>query len=584
MRKERRLGLALSGGGFRASFFHIGVLARLAELDLLRPIEAISTVSGGSIVGALYYLHLKCLLESAPDNKISPQAYVDMVKIIEDQFLDGVQHNLRTRAYADFRKNWKMITSGGFSRSDRMAELYEEFFYDRMSPHPRVCLHELKIQPPDGPKNFYPRNDNRSRKAKVPMLIINATTLNSGRNWQFSAVDAGEHEPKSREERNRSDEYDKSVLFEAIRYDDTSLPEKYQRIPLSIAVAASACVPGIFPPLPLTGLYPNVIPKLVDGGVFDNQGISALLYEGCTDVIISDASGQMNDENKPGSGIFSVVPRANSILMDRIRDSGFTLLDHLREAGKLHTYINLHLKDEFVVDKLKPRQTKKKPEDLVPERLSYKINGQIQLLLSAVRTDLDSFTEVEGCSLMSSGYAMADRKILPSWQNAFGSNKKFAKDLKRQRRSFWQFEDIRSFMEASEPDADYMRQLTVSRERMFKAYRLRRGLISLGLLIGLIGLLGPAALVAALWYVISAFSLWNIVLALVLVSLATGIIAAGINARWIKYLWEEFVLRYVVTAAAALFGSLVAKLHLMWIEPKFLAYGKLSRLRQRSRG
>ena len=48
------LGLALSGGGFRASFFHIGVLARLAELDLLRRVEALSTVSGGSIVGALY--------------------------------------------------------------------------------------------------------------------------------------------------------------------------------------------------------------------------------------------------------------------------------------------------------------------------------------------------------------------------------------------------------------------------------------------------------------------------------------------------------------------------------------------------
>jgi NTE family protein len=42
-----RLGLALSGDGFRASFFHIGVLARPAEVELLREIEAISTVSGG---------------------------------------------------------------------------------------------------------------------------------------------------------------------------------------------------------------------------------------------------------------------------------------------------------------------------------------------------------------------------------------------------------------------------------------------------------------------------------------------------------------------------------------------------------
>ena len=54
MEAEReKWGLALSGGGFRASFFHLGVLARLAEMDLLRRVEVISTVSGGSIIGAL---------------------------------------------------------------------------------------------------------------------------------------------------------------------------------------------------------------------------------------------------------------------------------------------------------------------------------------------------------------------------------------------------------------------------------------------------------------------------------------------------------------------------------------------------
>jgi hypothetical protein len=35
-----KLGLALSGGGFRASFFHVGVLARMAEMRLLRRVEA----------------------------------------------------------------------------------------------------------------------------------------------------------------------------------------------------------------------------------------------------------------------------------------------------------------------------------------------------------------------------------------------------------------------------------------------------------------------------------------------------------------------------------------------------------------
>ena len=50
---DQKLGLALSGGGFRASLFHIGVLARMAELDLLRHVGVLSTVSGGSIIGAL---------------------------------------------------------------------------------------------------------------------------------------------------------------------------------------------------------------------------------------------------------------------------------------------------------------------------------------------------------------------------------------------------------------------------------------------------------------------------------------------------------------------------------------------------
>ena len=54
-----KVGLALSGGGFRASLFHIGFLARLAELDMLRHIEVLSCVSGGSILGAFYYLELR---------------------------------------------------------------------------------------------------------------------------------------------------------------------------------------------------------------------------------------------------------------------------------------------------------------------------------------------------------------------------------------------------------------------------------------------------------------------------------------------------------------------------------------------
>lgn len=49
------IALALSGGGMRAMAFHLGVLKRMAELDLLERIARISTVSGGSLLMGLIY-------------------------------------------------------------------------------------------------------------------------------------------------------------------------------------------------------------------------------------------------------------------------------------------------------------------------------------------------------------------------------------------------------------------------------------------------------------------------------------------------------------------------------------------------
>lgn len=49
---RKRIGLALSGGGYRAALFHAGTLHALETLGL-RP-SVLSTVSGGSIIGAYY--------------------------------------------------------------------------------------------------------------------------------------------------------------------------------------------------------------------------------------------------------------------------------------------------------------------------------------------------------------------------------------------------------------------------------------------------------------------------------------------------------------------------------------------------
>lgn len=50
--KDLRIGLALSGGGFRATAFHLGVFRRLQAMGLLWKLDLLSCVSGGSIAGA----------------------------------------------------------------------------------------------------------------------------------------------------------------------------------------------------------------------------------------------------------------------------------------------------------------------------------------------------------------------------------------------------------------------------------------------------------------------------------------------------------------------------------------------------
>ena len=55
--EEKRIGLALSGGGFRAACFHLGVMKKFDDIGLLDKIDLLSCVSGGSIAGGVLALH-----------------------------------------------------------------------------------------------------------------------------------------------------------------------------------------------------------------------------------------------------------------------------------------------------------------------------------------------------------------------------------------------------------------------------------------------------------------------------------------------------------------------------------------------
>src|SRR3954462_759672 len=47
-----KIGLALSGGGFRATLYHLGVIRFLRDARILPSVSHITSVSGGSIIAA----------------------------------------------------------------------------------------------------------------------------------------------------------------------------------------------------------------------------------------------------------------------------------------------------------------------------------------------------------------------------------------------------------------------------------------------------------------------------------------------------------------------------------------------------
>ena len=68
------IGIALSGGGIRATIFHLGVLKWVAEKGVLEEVKRVSSVSGASLCIGMIYAHnnLKYLQEIQQLHLLSP--------------------------------------------------------------------------------------------------------------------------------------------------------------------------------------------------------------------------------------------------------------------------------------------------------------------------------------------------------------------------------------------------------------------------------------------------------------------------------------------------------------------------------
>ncbi len=631
-----KFGVALSGGGFRAALFHIGVLASLAEHGVLSQIEVLSCVSGGSIIGAHYYLELRRLLQTSTDGAIRPADYVEIVARIERRFLKGVQRNIRMRVLAELTTNLKMIFQPSYSRTMRVGELYERELFSQVDDggyvgwkwlpdwlvenarwplsEPRRrrkrWLNELFIHPKVGDGDgafdtrFSPRSHNWRRINKVPTLILNATSLNSGHCWQFTASFMGE--PPGR----INTAIDANDRLRRMYYRDA--PTQHQRVRLGHAVAASSCVPGLFEPLILDQLYPDYSVRLVDGGVCDNQGSSSLLEQDCTVLIVSDASGQMDNQLVPPSGVIGVPLRANDILQARVREAQYIETATRRRSQLLRGLLFLHLKQDLAARSVPWREIPPNRElsDFAPaspaeaNQTSYDVDGPLQRKLAAIRTDLDSFTEVEACALMLSGYRMTNAQLVAAKPSVPGFAAIVAEPAEP-----WRFRQLDDALQPRGvgPDSDARRRrvariLDAGAARAFKVWVLSR------LLVVVKWLLAAALVGAAAWslYVFRekeilsslvpgsvskttfgalGFTVVGSVLTALLAFVLNRVLGERFGSGVMKAIqWRSTLRSVLIGAAMAAGGFLVARVHLHIFDRWFLRIGRIDKLPPRSTG
>lgn len=570
-----KLGIGLSGGGFRASLFHIGVLAKLAELDLLRYVEVISCVSGGSIVGAFYYLELKKRLERGP---VSRADYIAIVRDVERKFLEGVQTNIRTSVASNPFKSFWMAVWPGYTRSDRIADLYEKKLYGRIpdkGKEPARTMADLKVSIPGMPE-FKPKNDNWRLDAKVPMLVLNATVLNTGHTWQFTSTYMGESPQAINAAIDAIPRLRRRYYTETSKVEDDQAPGGYREvsdtrdISVGTAVGASACVPGLFEPIVLKDVYEDRAVRLVDGGVHDNQGLGTLLELGCRIILVSDASGQMSEDKNPDGALTSVVGRSSSISMARVREAQYDQLATLSRSGALVGSMFIHMTKDLDEPSVPFIGAPPEPPETFPHKTSYGIDREIQMMLSKIRTDLDSFSDAEAYALMTSGYAMAEQALV---------EQKCAPTLPiHPAPESWAFLGVYPALTKADPKANARMEklLGVSGQLAFKVWR---QWLPLKVLAGLAGLAALASLAIGIWqnWDKPLFG-WKPVpvptTGWVVAAIATILLAVGFRYLMDKVFRIQKRFGEFLVGIGLMFASPLAWLHLALFDKLFLWYGR----------
>jgi NTE family protein len=304
------LGLALSGGGFRATAYHLGVLARLADENRLEEVTFLSTVSGGSLcVGLVYALNqFQCPSSQAYSATVLPQARRHMTG-------SEFQAGLLRRA---LRRPWRIFQT----KAGEVSLLLQQGW------GVTIKLHELP-----------PR----------PRWMINATCYETGKNWRFERFRMGDYVFGYTNDTDipLSDALAASAGFPGL-IGPLVLPTARQRWFKYKArrVEVEAVEPDdLHKTEAVEPAFRRV--HLWDGGVYDNHGLEGVhdfrsgWRLGIDFLLVSDGSGKAKAETyRLGAGVFLRI--ITGVMMDQIRSlRSRAVIERMTNHGDKGVYLTI---------------------------------------------------------------------------------------------------------------------------------------------------------------------------------------------------------------------------------------------------
>jgi NTE family protein len=267
---EAGLAVCLSGGGYRAMVFHIGVLWRLNEVGLLPEVKRFSSVSGGSLSAGVLAMNWGNL---AFDDRNVASNFNELVVI-------------PLRKMAGTRVDLPAVVAGsllpGASISDRIAAAYRRHLFGA------ATLQDL----PDDP----------------PRFVFNATNLTTGVLMRFSKPYLGDYKIG----RILKPDVELAVVVAA----SSAFPPILSPCTLHFKGQQWVKEAGNDPNLDKPEFRDKV--ELTDGGVYDNLGLEPA-WKKYMSVLVSDAGGILAYESDPSNDWIRQTYRVLKIIDNQVR-------------------------------------------------------------------------------------------------------------------------------------------------------------------------------------------------------------------------------------------------------------------------